>query len=318
MNGEHSSAAMNGRVVSVNVSRVKGAAKEPVSEIEINNLGVVGDAHAGAWSRQVSILSIEAVRRFAEQTNHPVGPGSFAENITTDGIDIERIGILDFIVAGEARIQVAQVGKKCHGDACAIYKSVGRCVMPAIGLFCRVVSPGRVKPGDKVQCIPRPLRFRVITASDRASMGIYQDKAGPAVMEALRDHFRGRRWHPEFSSSVVPDEPALLRAQLDDFLRQDGDVVFLTGGTGIGPRDFTPEVVAGFCDRLIPGIMEHARMKAAGAIPTAALSRSVAGARGTMLVFALPGSPGAVADYMACILPILEHAILMLHGIDAH
>ncbi len=309
---------MNGRVVSVNISHAKGTAKEPVPGIEIDELGVVGDAHAGHWSRQVSILSNESIKHFADLTKHPLRPGSFAENITTEGINIEQIAPLDTIIVGNARLQVVQIGKECHGGDCAIFRNVGKCIMPQTGVFCRVIKGGTVKPGDSVQCLLRPLRIRIVTVSDRASRGIYEDKTGPAINEMLQRHFHSRRWHTEFSSAVIPDEAKLIKASLEEFHRVDGDVMFIAGGTGIGPRDVTPEVVSEFCHRLIPGIVDYVRLKSADKFPNALLSRSIAGARDTTLVFALPGSPNATRDYLTCILSILEHAILMLHGVDAH
>ena len=96
------------------------------------------------------------------------------------------------------------------------------------------------------------------------------------------------------------------------------DAVFTTGGTGIGPRDITPDVIETMADRLIPGIMEHIRIQFGAEKPNALLSRSIAAVMGQTLVYALPGSVRAVSEYMGEILKTFEHALLMIHGIDAH
>jgi molybdenum cofactor synthesis domain-containing protein len=117
---------------------------------------------------------------------------------------------------------------------------------------------------------------------------------------------------------VLPDEPERLRAEVQAALARGTDVIVTTGGTGIGPRDRTPETLRPLLDREIPGIMEVIRMRSAEALPQAALSRSVAGVIGTTLVYALPGSERAVQEYLAEILKTLQHALMMLWGIDVH
>ena len=309
---------VEGRILSVNVSAQKGTIKQAVQEILLDERGVVGDAHAGDWHRQVSLLSEEIIRRFEGEMGRPIRPGEFAENITTQGLSLEAVGYLDRLVVGEAELVVTQIGKECHGDSCAIFREAGKCVMPKQGIFCRVVTPGRVRPGALIQHRPKPLKMEVITMSDRASRGDYQDRSGPEVEASLRAFFEDRRWHPEITRRILPDDGGQLREALQGFERAFGDVLVITGGTGIGPRDITPEVVFAFCDKTIPGIMEAIRLKHGLDKPNALLSRSVAGVKGAMLVYAIPGSPRAAREYMAEILKTLEHAILMLHGIDAH
>jgi molybdenum cofactor synthesis domain-containing protein len=126
------------------------------------------------------------------------------------------------------------------------------------------------------------------------------------------------RWRPRISSVVLPDEPDQLRAALLEAREAGVDAVFLTGGTGVGPRDVTPEVVTEVCDRIIPGIMEAIRARYGAANPHALLSRSVAGVAERMLVYALPGSVRAVEEYMGEIRRTLEHLILMVHDVKAH
>ena len=306
-----------GVAVSLNVSQGKGTPKSPRQRVKIDSLGIVGDAHAGPWHRQVSLLAAEDVDRFSKSA--PGGrryrPGEFAENVTTRGLDLGRVGLLDRLSVGRAELEVTQIGKACHGDGCSVFKEVGRCVMPKAGVFARVIRGGAVRVGDPVAWRPRPLRIRILTLSDRVSAGVYEDLSGARIQELLEDFFKGKRWHPQFQRAVIPDEKKDLLARLRAWSQEGCEIVMTTGGTGIGPRDITPDVVAGFADRLIPGIMEQVRMKHAERIPAAVLSRSLAAVKGRTLIYCLPGSPKAVAEYIAEFAKSLEHALAMLHGI---
>ena len=115
-----------------------------------------------------------------------------------------------------------------------------------------------------------------------------------------------------------PDEPEILIRELSAAREAVCDVIITTGGTGVGARDITPDVVAKECDKLIPGIMEHIRTKYGAQNPSALLSRGVAGVFGRSLVFTLPGSVKAVEEYTGEIFKTLEHLVLMLHGLDVH
>ena len=308
----------SGEVVSVNVSEQKGTIKRPVSEAVVNQHGIQGDAHAGEWHRQVSLLAIESIERFSAQAGRAFRPGEFAENVTTRGIDLLGIAVLDRITTGAVELEVTQLGKVCHGDDCAIFREVGRCVMPKEGIFCRVLASGPMRPGDQVVHTPRPLRVRVITVSDRASRGVYEDRGGPRVVQRLDEFFAGKRWHLKVDRTVLPDEADAIKAELDTARASGVDIVITTGGTGVGPCDVTPDVVAAMADKLIPGIMEQIRTKFGAEKPYALLSRSVAAVLGPTLVYTLPGSVKAVDEYMGEILKTLEHAIAMRHGLDTH
>jgi len=307
-----------GKIVSVNISKEKGAVKEQMPVIVINDSGVENDAHAGAWHRQVSVLAQESIDAFVASTSRDTRPGEFAENITTTGLPLEKVAIFDRLQIGDGILEVTQIGKECHGDTCAIFREVGQCVMPKEGLFCRVISGGRITPGDEVVHFVRPLRFKIITLSDRASRGEYQDKSGPRVQELIEEFFKKSRWHLECNREILPDEAGRLREALLN-ARADGvDIVITTGGTGIGPRDITPEVVTSLADRTIPGIMAHIRQTFGSAKPNALLSRSVAVISGRTVIYALPGSVKAVNEYMGEILKTIEHLVFMLHGLDIH
>jgi molybdenum cofactor synthesis domain-containing protein len=279
---------------------------------------VVDDAHADLWHRQVSLLSQESIDAFAQKMGRPIRPGEFAENLTVRGSALGDAAILDRFVIGEVEMELAQVGKECHGDSCAIFREVGKCVMPKEGIFCRVIRGGTVRPGDTIEHIPRPLTVSIITLSDRAFSGEYADRAGPRARQVLEEFFAGRRWHPKLQSELLPDDADRLRHTLGRKIAEETDVIFTLGGTGVGPRDIAPETVTSLCDRVVPGIMENIRIKYGANKPSVFLSRSVAAVSGTTQVYTLPGSVRAVEEYMSEILKTLEHTICMMHGLDVH
>ena len=306
------------RVASVNIAGQKGTGKHPVSEIRIEKNGVKDDAHYGQECREISVLGQESIDRFAKETGRKTAPGDFAENITTRGMDLGCVSVLDRFVSGTLVLEVSQIGKTCHGNTCAIFKEVGTCVMPKEGIFCRVIEGGALKPGDRLEYQPRELRIAVVTMSDRASRGEYEDRSGPLVQDLLEEFFQGRRWHPRFERVLLPDDAARLGEKLDALCSDGTDIIITCGGTGVGPRDVTPEVVTAFCEKTVPGIMDSIRAKFGSEKPNALLSRSVAGIKGTTIVYALPGSVGAVREYVPELLKTMEHIILMLHGLDVH
>ena len=308
-----------GEVVSVNVSTDKGTPKRPVERIVLDERGVGGDAHAGPWHRQVSLLSQESIDGFAGRLGRAIAPGEFAENVTTRGLDLgSDVALLDRITVGPTELEVTQIGKECHGEGCAIFREIGQCVMPTDGIFCRVLRGGVVRPGDPAEHVPCEMPFRVITLSDRAARGDYADRSGPRVAELLDEFLRGTRFRTRVARRVLSDDAGALRAALVEARDAGVGAVFTSGGTGVGPRDITPDVVASLCDKTMPGIMEAIRVKYGAENPRALLSRSVAGVAGTTLVYALPGSVRAVEEYMVEILPTLAHLLLTVRGIDAH
>jgi len=138
---------MSGKVVAVCISKEKGERKIPVDCVELrDNHGIVGDGHAGEWHRQVSLLAIESIRKM-QKLGLAVGAGDFAENITTEGIDLVTLPIGTRLALGEALLEVTQIGKECH-TRCAIYYQAGDCVMPKEGIFARVLKGGLVRCGE--------------------------------------------------------------------------------------------------------------------------------------------------------------------------
>jgi len=305
-------------VLSVNISEKKGTIKKPVGEIELTELGVRDDAHAGNWHRQVSLLGKDSIEKFEKDANRKIEFGEFAENITTDGLILYETNPLDRLLIGDIELEITQIGKKCHGTSCAIFKEVGNCVMPKEGIFARVLKNGVVKAGYSIEYIPKVYKVQIITLSDRAFKGEYEDRSGPRIIELVEEFFNVNKNLFEIEHTIIPDDPDALYTLLEKAKNNEDDVVITTGGTGIGPRDFTPEVVYSVLEKEIPGIMEMIRMKYGAEKQNAYLSRGVAGVMDQTLVYALPGSVKAVNEYMAEILKTLMHLFYMLHGIDAH
>jgi molybdopterin adenylyltransferase len=164
-----------------------------------------------------------------------------------------------------------------------------------------------------------PDRFEVliITLSDRAFKGEYHDLSGPRIMEKLSEFFTDRKWKSDIRTALIPDDTGTLQKLIGE-ASETMNIIFTTGGTGIGPRDITVEVVKPLLLKEIPGIMEFIRIKYGAERPNALLSRGVAGIVGRSLIYTLPGSLKAVDEYMTEILKTLEHTILMQHGIDSH
>ena len=306
------------KVIATSLSEKKGTIKQVQPFIELNETGVKGDAHAGSWHRQVSLLGVESITKFSAEAKREIAYGEFAENITTSGALLYEMHPFDRLVGENVELEVTQIGKKCHGDNCNIFREVGNCVMPKEGIFARVISGGTLSAGDELEYIPKVFKAMVVTLSDRASRGEYEDKSGPWLAKLIQNHFEKGKRLAELTSRVIPDSEEELSALIETSREQQYDLLMTTGGTGIGLRDITPDVVRRYFDKEIPGIMEHIRTKYGAEKPNALLSRSVAGVIGSMLTFTLPGSPKAIGEYCTEIFKILDHAWLMLAGIDGH
>lgn len=139
-----------GRIIAVSISKKKGIPKTNVSAAQlVEEWGIDGDVHAGKWHRQVSILALESIEKMRAKGLN-VRTGAFAENITTEFIDIPHLHVGDKVKIGNAELEITQIGKECHAK-CAIYYRAGDCVMPREGIFARVIRAGQISAGDTVQ-----------------------------------------------------------------------------------------------------------------------------------------------------------------------
>lgn len=165
--------------------------------------------------------------------------------------------------------------------------------------------------------LPAKYKVLVITLSDRAFKGEYEDLSGPLVMKRMEEFMNSEGWDHSIELRLIPDD----REKLDQLIKKSSevyDIIFTTGGTGIGPRDITVDTVKPLLSKEIPGVMEYIRVKYGAEKPNALLSRGIAGITGKSLIYTLPGSVKAVDEYMTEILRTVKHTMLMLHGIDSH
>jgi len=296
------------KVVAVCTSPKKGMRKKNVGESNLLvNLGLEGDAHAGFQHRQVSLLALESIEKMRNM-GLDVGPGDFAENLTTQGIDLVNLPVgTRFKVGDEAILRVTQIGKECH-TRCAIYYQAGDCVMPKEGIFAEVLKGGKVKVEDIIELLPS-YKLAVVTASDKGAKGQREDKSGEVIMEKLRP------LADVIDYRIVPDEKELLKKAFIELADEKKvDLILTTGGTGFSPRDVTPEATLEVIERQVPGIPEAIRWQSCQITPKAMLSRGTAGIRGKTLIINLPGSPKAVAECIDVFLPVLDHGLEILSG----
>lgn len=141
------------KVVAINISETQGVPKSSIDKgyFEINS-GLQGDAHAGDWHRQVSLLGMESINKIKNTGLIDLETGSFAENLTTEGIILFELPIGTTLKIGETLMEVTQIGKECH-SGCAIREKTGDCVMPREGIFTKIITSGWIKPGDEIEII---------------------------------------------------------------------------------------------------------------------------------------------------------------------
>jgi len=303
------------RVEAVCISAGKGEQKRAIEQADFReNHGIAGDAHAGAWHRQVSLLSADDIKAVRESLPD-VRPGDFAENVVISGLDFGALGLGSRLKLGaDVVLSITQIGKACH-TPCRIGQLTGDCIMPRLGLFARVETGGRVRPGDAadvLKAVPRErLQAVVLTVSDRCSRGESEDTAGPAVARALSESLDAH----VYGNEVLPDDRDAIAGRLKHYC--DGhsiDVVFTVGGTGFSPRDVTPEATREVIERFAPGLDEAMRAASGAKTPHAMLSRGASGIRGSTLIVNLPGSQRAAVENLRAILPALAHGLAKLRG----
>jgi len=298
------------KVVSVNISEKKGTIKHQVEKIDLKvGLGIEGDAHAGDWHRQISLLDLSSFDKMHNNASVELKPGIFAENITTEGIDLWALPVGTRLEIGETLLEITQIGKECHRH-CQVFRQVGDCVMPREGIFARVVKEGSIKAGDSLKIIPT-IRAAILTVSDKGYSGERTDLSGPAIAHALEGKALVTR------QEIVPDDLEQIKAKLIEYSDLELDLVLTTGGTGFAPRDVTPEATLAVAERQAQGIAEAIRAKSLEITPFAMLSRAAAGIRGKTLIINLPGSPKAALECLEVFLPVMNHAIETLRG-DAY
>lgn len=312
----------NGKIVALCISEARGTVKHAVPEVKlIKDFGIEGDAHAGHWHRQVSLLSAEQVANFNERIVEskagiePAISGTFGENILVSGIDLRNLPVGTLLKAGEVVLKLSQIGKECHSH-CQIFQRVGDCIMPREGVFATVEHAGSLKPGMDIRIelptVDAPLRAAVITLSDKGSIGERVDTSGPRAAELLT-----QAGYEVVEQVLLPDVQAKIERELKRLAdRRQVDIILTTGGTGMAPRDVTPEATLAVATRNVPGIAEAIRAGSLAITKRAMLSRGVSVLRNSTLIVNLPGSKKAVEEALELVLPTLEHGIRLAKGTD--
>ena len=302
-----------GKVIAVCTSEKKGTQKQEVPSATLReNWGIEGDAHAGTWHRQVSMLALEKIEEFRNR-GAKVDFGAFGENLIVEGYDLSKLPVGTRFCIGEVMLEMTQIGKECHSH-CAIHRVMGDCIMPREGIFTKVIKGGEVRPGDEiVMYLPekdRPFTAAVITLSDKGAAGEREDKSGPLLQKMLSE-----AGYDVVEALLLPDGKELLKKELMRLSDQrQVNVIFTTGGTGFSERDVTPEATIEVCDRMAMGIADAIRIYSLSITDRAMLSRAVSGIRKKTLIVNLPGSPKAVKESVEYVLASLEHGLGILRG----
>lgn len=300
---------------------IRAVCKSPVRGIQKTNeqsgrfekdWGIQGDAHAGHWHRQVSLLSAEKIARFNEK-GAAVGPGDFGENLVVEGIDFSSLPVGTWLRCGDVLLEITQIGKECHSH-CAIYHKMGDCIMPREGVFAKVLESGTISVGDQMSVVsrkePLPFQAAVITLSDRCSAGEREDESGPAIEKRLSEE-----GYQVIERLILPDSRTELEKELIRLCDQrKPDLILTTGGTGFSPRDITPEATLAVAERPAFGIAEAIRAASMAITRRAMLSRAVSAIRKKTLIINLPGSPKACMESMDVFLDQLPHGLSLLRG----
>lgn len=295
-----------GRVRAVCISEKRGTEKKNIGgAVLIEGYGIEGDAHAGNWHRQVSLLSYDKIREFNEKGGG-VSDGGFGENIVADGFDFRTLPVGTRLKCNSVVLEITQIGKECHSH-CAIYKRVGECIMPKEGVFARVLHGGRIDVGDELTI---QYRAAVITVSDKGYAGERKDESGPEAVRLLE-----QAGFAAEDVRLMPDGIEPLAQTLRELC--DGgtcDLIITTGGTGFSGRDLTPEATMAVCERNAPGIAEALRAHSMDITSRAMFGRGASVIRRNTLIVNLPGSVKAVRESLEFLLPELPHGLGVLVG----
>jgi molybdopterin adenylyltransferase len=299
-------------VKAVCISKRKGTEKKPVPVGHfIEEFGIEGDAHAGNWHRQVSLLSYEKVEEF-NQRGGWAADGDFGENLLVKGADFGKMPVGTRLYCNGVVMEITQIGKECHNH-CAIYHRVGDCIMPREGVFARVIAGGEIRPGDEMRIEEKrkkELVAAVITLSDKGYAGERMDESGPVAKECLL-----KEGYEIAEMLLLPDDREEIEKNLIRLAdKRQVDLILTTGGTGFAVRDCTPEATMNVATRNAPGIAEAIRYGSMQITKRAMLGRGVSVIRNNTLIVNLPGSPKAVKEGLDYVLKDIRHGIEILKG----
>ncbi|EFR40067.1 molybdenum cofactor synthesis domain protein [Selenomonas sp. oral taxon 137 str. F0430] len=299
-----------GKIRALCISEKRGTQKHALDRVFfVTEHGMDGDAHAGDWHRQVSLLGLGEIDDFRAR-GADVDFGAFGENLVAEGFRFKELPIGTRLRVGDVFLEITQIGKECHSH-CQIFHQVGDCIMPREGVFARVLHGGWVTVGDELELTTDKILLdaAVLTASDKGSRGEREDKSGAAIREMLTEAGYAVAGH-----GIVPDEKEAIARELTLWSDRGVALVLTTGGTGFSVRDVTPEATRSVIERETPGIPEAMRALSMQITHRAMLTRAAAGIRKRTLIVNLPGSEKAVRECLGFILPELRHGIEILRG----
>ena len=303
-----------GKINAICISEKRGTAKKFVDAATFHTeFGIVGDAHAGDWHRQISFLGQTEIDEFKKR-GAKIEAGAFGENIIAEGFTFKNLPVGTRLKSGEVFFEITQIGKECHNH-CAIFQQMGECIMPREGVFARVLHGGKIQVGDELEIATEkiPLDAAIITSSDKGYRGEREDLSGAKVLEILTAN-----GYKVSEKVILPDDKKLLAEKMIEFANLGIGLILTTGGTGFSVRDVTPEATIEISERLVPGIPEAMRNFSIQITKRAMLSRAAAGIRKRSLIVNLPGSVKAVDECLNFILPTLQHGIEILRGDDSN
>lgn len=304
---------LEGVVKAICISTVRGTEKHAIEEANfIKDYGIEGDAHAGKWHRQVSLLSYNKVEEFNAKGGD-VDDGAFGENVLVSGLDFKNLPVGTILKCGDVVLEMTQIGKECHSH-CNIFHRVGDCIMPREGVFAIVKNGGVMKTGDVMHAeLPQadaPLRAAVMTLSDKGFTGERIDESGPKAVAMLQV-----AGYEIVETLLLPDEQKKIERELIRLAdSRQVDLIITTGGTGMSVRDCTPEATMAVATRNVPGIAEAIRAGSMAITKRAMLGRGASVLRNNTLIVNLPGSVKAVQESLEIVLPELEHGLRILKG----
>lgn len=232
-----------GKVIAVCTSDRKGIQKKDVNTAHFSaEWGIDGDAHAGKWHRQISLLSADKIEAFNKRGANVI-PGAFGENLVVEGFDFRALPVGTLLRCNDVLLEMTQIGKECHSH-CEIYKKMGECIMPREGVFARVLEPGTISVGDEMVIVPRegkfPWQAAVITLGE----------SGELLSKRLCD-----AEYAVVEEPAIPDDARVLKQQLMRLCDQRQlDLILVTGGSGSTAQ----EAMLAAADKASPDITSSA------------------------------------------------------------
>jgi len=306
-----------GKIIAICTSAEKGTAKQKTERAEfLTDYGIKGDAHAGNWHRQVSLLSFQKIEEFRAK-GATVKDGDFGENLIIAGIDLRSLPVGTILKSGEVILQITQIGKECHNH-CAIYNVMGDCIMPREGVFAKVIRSGFISEGDEISVNNEQLknnrgrqyRVWIITASDKGFAGEREDVSASVIRRIAE-----AAGYTITGYTLLADNQADIENELKRICDNNlANLILTTGGTGFSLRDCMPEATMAIAHRSAPGIAEAMRSNSMTITKRAMLSRGAAVIRENTLIINLPGSPKAARENLEFIINELHHGLEILTG----